>query len=375
MKFQSIPSNAPVKRQLKELAASGRIPHAILLHGPSGIGKMLMARTFAALLHCENPGADGEPCGECPACRQGASLNHVDTIYVFPVVKDKSSNPVSADYMEEFREFISRSPYMDYDKWCAMLAKKNAQPQIYVSESSSLEERLSVSTVRSKYKVVIMWLPEKLHEAAANKLLKLIEEPLGETVFLLVSDEPGRILPTIRSRCRPVEMMRLADEDIAAELERMTDMDHAEAMAAAHVAEGNMTSALRALDATGTSRMFFDYFVGLMRMAYSRDVAGLKTWSADVAALGRESEIRFYVYCTRFVRENFIYNFREPRISYLTKAEEQFARNFSRFIHEGNVERIVAEMDRAAAEIGANANGKIVNFDFAVKMIILLVKK
>ena len=373
MNFASIPSNLRVKRQLKEMVKEGRVPHAIMLHGPAGTGKMLMARAFAQLLHCTSPTTDGEPCGACEACRQHESFNHVDTIYVFPVVKtDKLKAPVSADYMEEFKEFVSRAPYMDFERWCGMFDKKNAQPVIYVSESDSLEARLALTTTRSRYKVVIMWLPEKMNEQTANKLLKIIEEPFADTVFVLVSDDLRSVLPTISSRCRPLEMTRLSDADVAGVLMEHGASDPADAMATAHTAEGDVNRALRALDATSSSRMFFDYFVRLMRLAYQRDVAGLKAWASDLTALGRETEVRFYDYAARMVRENFVYNFGESELVYLNSTETQFSRNFARFIHEGNVERIIAQIDSASADIAGNANGKIVNFDFAVKMIMLI---
>lgn len=175
MKFSQIPAHENVKRQLREMVADRRIPHALLLHGPAGIGKFMLARAFAQYLHCQSPTADGEPCGECPACRQYESFNHVDSLYVFPVVKtEKLKAPVSDDYMTEFKEFVASSPFMDFERWTGYFDKKNAQPVIYVSESEALEQRLSVTTTVSKYKTVVLWLPEKMNEQTANKLLKQI---------------------------------------------------------------------------------------------------------------------------------------------------------------------------------------------------------
>ena len=373
MKFSQIPSHESVKRQLRDMVADGRVPHAILLHGPSGIGKFMLARTFSQYLHCQNPTADGEPCGVCPSCMQHEGFNHVDSIYVYPVVKtDKLKAPVSADYITEFKEFVESSPFMDFDRWTTFFEKKNAQPVIYVSESEALEQRLAVTTTVSRYKTVIIWLPEKMNEQTANKLLNLIEEPFSDTVFILVSDDASSILPTIYSRCRPIEMKRLSDETVADYLIHRLAMDPQDAMAMAHIAAGDVNAALRAMDATSVSRMFFDLFVRLMRLAYQRDVKGLKEWSADVAALGREQAVKFYDYCRRLIRENFVYNFNVPELLYLNRTEAQFSKNFARFISENNAEAIIAEMDRAANDIAGNANGKIVNFDLAIKMIILI---
>ncbi len=373
MKFSQIPSHDNVKRQLRDMVADRRIPHALLLHGPAGTGKFMLARTFSQYLHCQARTPEGEPCGVCPSCVQHESFNHVDSLYVFPVVKtDKLKAPVSDDYMTEFKEFVQASPFMDFDRWTGYFEKKNAQPVIYVSESEALEQRLAVTTTVSPYKTVIIWLPEKMNEQTANKLLKLIEEPFADTVFILVSDNASAILPTIYSRCRPIEMKRLSDEAIAGYLTSHLAIDPQDALSMAHIAAGDINAALRAMDATSVSRMFFDYFVRLMRLAYQRDVKGLKEWSAEIAALGREQEVKFYDYARRLIRENFVYNFNVPSLLYLNRTEADFSKKFARFITENNAERIIAEMDRAASDIAGNANGKIVNFDFAIKMIILI---
>ena len=373
MKFSDIPARDSVKRQLKDIAASGRVPHALLIHGPAGGGKFMLARAFAQLLHCEHPGEDGEPCGVCVQCRRHEAGSQVDTLMVFPVVKDeKHRAPLSDDFIEEFRDFMRLSPYMDFDRWAASFEKKNAQPLIYVSESDALERRLAISAATSRYKIVLFWLPEKMNEAAANKLLKLLEEPADDTVFIMVSNDAAAILPTIRSRCRPIEVLRLDDASVASVLESRLAMDAADAMAVAHVALGDVNAALRSADATSVSRMFFDYFVQLMRLAYQRDVKGLRQWSNDVTAMGREQEIKFYDYCQRLIRENFVYRLNVPAITYLNREEEKFSQRFARFITERNAEAIIRHMGEASRDIAGNANGKIVNFDFAVKMIILI---
>ena len=288
------------------------------------------------------------------------------------VKTDKIKEPVSDDYIEEFRRFMTSSPFMDFDRWASTFDKKNAQPIIYVYESAALERRLATSASASRYKIVLMWLPEKMNEQAANKLLKLIEEPYDDTLFILVSDDASAILPTIRSRCRPIEVTRLDDATVADYLTRRLSMDSQDALASAHIAGGDVNAALRSVDATSVSRMFFDFFVRLMRLAYLRDVKGLLQWSGDVTSMGREQEVKFYDYCQRLIRENFVFRLNVPGITYLNRTEAQFSEKFARFITERNAEGIITQMNRASADIAGNANGKIVNFDFAIKMIILI---
>ena len=206
-------------------------------------------------------------------------------------------------------------------------------------------------------------------------MLKMIEEPYDDTIFIMVSDQPREILPTIYSRVQRIELKRLPDATIANYLTSNFDISEADAMAIAHIAEGNATRAMQALNETKETAEFFDLFVRLMRLAYQRNVKALRDWADELAGIGREREIRFYDYAMRMIRENFIYNFHIPELTYMTGTEEQFSTKFSRFINEANVEKIISTFNRAQTDIAGNANGKIVNFDVAIKTIMLLIKK
>ena len=374
MKFSEIPGHETVKQRLRQMALSGKLPHAILLEGPAGVGKMALARAFAQYIHCEHPDPNGDACGRCHSCRLHEAMNHIDTQYVFPVVKTDgmNSNPVSDDFRDQWVEYLKDRIYMDYQGWTALFGKKNAQLLTYVTESSALLHRLSFTSHVSRYKIVVWWLPEKMNEEAANKLLKMIEEPFDDTIFIMVSDRPRDILPTIYSRVQRIPVKRLPDETVARYLCDNYEISEADALAAAHLAEGNVVKAMEVLNQSKETALFFDMFVKLMRLAYQRNVAELRRWSDDLAALGRDCEIRFYDYAMRMVRENFVYNFNVPEISYMTSTEEQFSVRFARFITVDNVERIIRVFDRARTDIAGNANGKIVNLDVTIKIIMLL---
>ncbi|MEF2643408.1 MAG: DNA polymerase III subunit delta [Paramuribaculum sp.] len=377
MKFSEIPGHETVKQRLRQMALSGKLPHAILLEGPAGVGKMALARAFAQYIHCEHPDPNGDACGRCHSCRLHEAMNHIDTQYVFPVVKTDgmNSNPVSDDFRDQWVEYLKDRIYMDYQGWTALFGKKNAQLLTYVTESSALLHRLSFTSHVSRYKIVVWWLPEKMNEEAANKLLKMIEEPFDDTIFIMVSDRPRDILPTIYSRVQRIPVKRLPDETVARYLCDNYEISEADALAAAHLAEGNVVKAMEVLNQSKETALFFDMFVKLMRLAYQRNVAELRRWSDDLAALGRDCEIRFYDYAMRMVRENFVYNFNVPEISYMTSTEEQFSVRFARFITVDNVERIIRVFDRARTDIAGNANGKIVNLDVTIKIIMLLLPK
>lgn len=374
MKFIDIPGHEDVKRRLREMVDSDRIPHALILEGAEGIGKFSLARAFVQYLHCTNRTPDGEPCGHCPSCLQHQSFNHVDTYFVFPVVKlDKmTSAPVSDMFIDSWRDFIKNRLYLDSEEWAATFDKKNARPTTYVTESSELLHKLSLTAVTAKYKVVLWWLPELMVPEAANKLLKIIEEPFSDTIFVLVSDKPREILPTVYSRLQRLACRPLPDETIAAELMRRHAITPDEAAGLAHISKGNMIVAERNTQESDLADAAFERFKSLMRLAYQRKVRDLRQWANELAADGREKEVRFYEYAIRMLRENFIYNFRIPELIYLNNSEEQFSTNFSRFITERNVEKLMETFENAKNEIAGNCNGKIVNFDVAIKVILLL---
>lgn len=372
MRFSNIPAHDNVKERLRALADSDRIPHAMLLEGGSGIGKLALARAFAQYIHCTDR-QDGDSCGRCPSCIQHQALSHIDTHYVFPVVKPEKSTtpPISDDFLEEWKAYLDGRLFMDFEQWAETFTKKNAQPITYVTESNDLIHRLSYASHASQYKIVIWWLPEKMNVEAANKLLKIIEEPYKDTIFIMASDKPEALLPTIYSRVQRIKLRRLPDETIAKLLvDRGIDPTDAEAIA--HTAEGNMVKALRTVDTRGEDKARFDMFTSLMRLAYQRDIFKLREWGNELAALGREKEIKFYEYAARLIRENFIYNFRLPQIVYLNSAESQFSSRFARFITERNAEKLVETFENAIRDIAGNGNGKIINLDVAIKVILLL---
>lgn len=374
MKFSDIPSHDSVKDRLRQMVISDRIPHALLLEGPAGIGKYALARAFAQYIHCENPDPNGDACGECQSCRLHESMNHIDTHFVFPVVKLDGMNtaPISDDFITEWREYLSDNFYADVEAWTNTFTKKNARPVTYVTESSSLLHKLAFTSHISRYKIVIWWLPERMNEEAANKLLKMIEEPFEDTVFIMVSDNPRGILPTIYSRVQRIELKRLPDQIIADNLSRQFAVIPADAMAIAHIAEGNMLTAQKQLHRSKESEMFLDMFIRMMRLAYQRNIKDLRELTGEFSSLGRETQLRFFDYTLRLIRENFVYNFNVPQITYLNQSEAAFSSRFARFINERNVEKLLATFEKARTDIAANANAKIVSLDVAVKVILLL---
>lgn len=372
MKFSDILGNHQAIERIKNMIDNERVPHALLIHGDAGIPKLALARAAAQYIHCTHR-HDGEPCGQCPSCLQHQSFNHADTFFSFPVVK-KSENPTSDDFIEEWKDFLNENVVEDYQRWLQLLNKENAQPLIYQSESEKIIRQMSFAAYTSKYKVLILWLPEKMNEACANKLLKMIEEPAADCIFILVSNDAQAILPTIYSRTQRIELKKPSTENIAQYIAQHYHVDMQDAMAVAAPADGNVIQALHNMQLDSETKRFHEDFVKLMRLSYMRDLKSLKAWSEKIADYKREKTRRFLSYCTRMVRENFIFNLHNPALNYETKEEQLFSSKFAPFINEGNVENMLAEFNRAEKDIKMNGNAKIILFDMAITTTILIKK-
>lgn len=373
--------------QLQSQWRKGRLPHAILLDGPEGAGHMAVALDFARLLLCENPIAADDaaaddallrPCEACSGCAMTRKWTHPDLHFVFPVIRPKSASSttrvVSDLWLKEWREMLSQSTHFDLQQWEAAMGIENQQPQIFADESDELVRKLALTPSQGGWRVVVVWLPELMNTACANKLLKLLEEPPTQTVFLLVSHKAEAILPTILSRTQRLVVKAIPEGEIEAALQRERGLSPDDAHYVAHTAQGNYVRALRLLSVGHDEQEMLDMFVLLMRKCYLRDIKEMHAWSERMAGWGRERQKAFLDYALRLVRENFMMNFHRPELNYMTRSEEEFSTRFSRFINERNVLPIADELALARRDIAQNVNAKMVFFDFALKMIVLLIQ-
>ncbi len=361
MKFSDIAGHSETISALRSLADEGRIPHALLLSGISGIGKFRIARAFAQYIHCSKR-SGGDSCGVCPSCLQHQRHNNPDLHFIFPVL-NKEKRKVSADYIEEWKEMLNEWSYMPPEKWNDIISAGNSQPVIYVTESEDIISKASLSAFQEDYKIFLIWLPERMRPEAANKLLKIIEEPFDDTIFILVSNDDSKLLPTIFSRTQRFNLRPLSEHDIFLHLSSHRGVSEDVADTTAKISEGSVAKAEELICHPEELMEFSALFKEIMRMAYALKAAPLKTLSEKCAAMGREKLLRFLSYAARMIRENFIYNLHLSPLSLMTQDEEEFSQRFAPFIHEGNVEGLSNEISRASADISRNANGKIVMFD------------
>ena len=355
-----------VGRLMRQVEAD-RLPHALLLTGPEGAGKFALALSFASYLLCEHP-TDGDSCGTCPGCVKTSRLEHPDLHFIFPTIRKQTCKSL----YRKWEDMVTRTPYFNLDTWLAEMGADREQAVIYAQESDAIQDALHLHSTEGGRKVVIIWLPERMNEVTANKMLKLLEEPPEGTVFLLVSEAPEMLLPTVISRTQRFAVPPIAEGDMREALISRHGLDADTAARLSHEVRGSYTEALAILQSNDDEQQFFDQFVLLMRQAWARDIRGMMEQSRVMRGWGREKLRNFITYCLRLVRENFVYNFRIPSLTYMRQKEEKFATRFARFINERNVIPIARSMQRLGDDIAQNANAEIAFFDFSMKMIILI---
>lgn len=376
MQFRQIIGQDEVKRKLTGMVEGERIPHALLLFGPPGTGKRSLAVAMAQMLSCKAR-QPGDSCGTCSSCIKFSRLVHPDLHFVVPVASNQKAGPkaTTGDFMETWREVFLKNPYLSERQWYDAIDAENKQGIINVHESGAVIEKLAFKPYESDYRMMVIWLPERMNQHAANKLLKLIEEPPTNTLIIMVSENTDRILPTILSRTQLVHVPPLPADIIR---EALLEKQHADPEIledAVKRANGNFNQALSTLEEDAQEQNYFGMFTGLMRLAYGRKIGEINDWVDDAAAMGRERQKQFMDYCLRMLRENFMLHLDRQELHYMTAAEQDFSSRFSPFIHEGNVYDMAAEFNLAGNHIEANGNPRIVFMDLSIKLIRLLMRK
>ena len=367
MYFKDIVGQTKIKNELLQLAQENRVPHTQLFKSSPGVGAYELALAYARYLNCERP-TPTDSCGTCPSCVKMDKLIHPDLHFIFPTIKKNTSK----EYLSEWRDFVLATPYFTINQWLNFINAENAQAIIYEKDTQELIQTMALKSFEGKYKISIIWLPERMNSTGANRLLKLLEEPPKNTLFFLVSENPEILLPTILSRAQSIEIPALKESEIANYLSFKYGVAPNLSVEIAHSANGSINKALHTIQLDEDKQLFLNAFIFIMRSSYARRVKDIKTWSEDIAKLGREKQKQFLSYCQYMVRENFIHNFNQADLNYFNQDEKQFSRKFAPFINENNVIGIMNELDLAQQQIEQNGNAKIVLFDLALKLIVLI---
>ena len=344
---------------------------------------MQLALAYAQYLNCPHR-TEEDSCGVCPTCLQFQRLQHPDLHFVFPIV---GSDEICDNFLEPWRKIILEKRYFDLTDWHEALGVETKQSMIYEKESGEILRKLSLKAYGDGYKVMIIWHPEKMNAVTANKLLKILEEPAEKTIFLMVSETPEALLATIRSRVQTIRVPRLETDTIAEALQQR-GIPLTQAQDIARIANGSYLAAVKKADESEANQQELHDFIELFRDAYTvgvitdpakkfESLKRLRQWSLDMAdpKVGRERQKHFLQYAQNQVRENFIRNVGQPDLNYQMEAERAFSVKFAPFIHEGNVEGIMNQLDLAERQIEQNGNAKMIFFDLCLQMIILIKKK
>lgn len=376
MLFNQIIGQEHIKKHLQTSAENGRIPHAQLFIGKEGSGTLPMAIAYAQFLLC-NFSENKEACNlKC------SKLQHPDLHFAFPVTTNDSvkKNAVSNLFLEDWRSFIVAQPYGSLFNWLQHIGVENKQGLISVDEAEAVVKKLKLKSYEGGFKVMIIWMAEKMNISAANKLLKLIEEPPQKTVFLLITENEEQIINTIKSRCQALHFPVLSEQDIANSLSINYRVADNEAAKIAHQAEGNFNKALHLLQNDGNDLVFEEWFVAWIRTAFRAKgnaavVQQLISWSETIAKTGRETQKQFLEYCLQFFRQALLLNYRSDQLVFMNPKSGFDLSKFAPFVHSGNILDIEKELNEAMYHIERNGNAKIILLDLSMKLTRFLHKK
>ena len=375
MQFTEVIGQEEVKSRLIQTVRDNRISHAQLFLGPEGSGNLALAIAYAQFVNCEKK-QEWDSCGVCKSCLKYNKLIHPDLHFVYPVATTKSvtKDPVSDDFISDWRNGIIQNPYLNLSQWYQVIGVENKQGIIGKRESQEIIRKLTLKSYEAEYKIMVIWMPEKMNQTSANKLLKMIEEPPAKTLFLLVAEDTTYMLPTILSRTQLVKVPRLRIESLSKALENKHGLSSDESRSIAKIANGNYLEAHNLIKSSEQTEYNYEKFVLLMRICYGRKLMDIFFWVDEMAGIGRERQKSFFQYALRMVRENYMLTVAADSIVYLSEKEEGFSEKFHPFINDRNAMDIASELENAQADIERNAYAKIVLLDLSLK-IMKLIKK
>jgi len=382
MQFSEILGQEHIKSHLTKSANLGRIPHAQLFVGPEGSGTLAMAIAYAQYIICSNQNAENS--GSNEACNlKFNKISHPDLHFIYPTVstEEVKTKPKSIDFITEWRQFLSENLYGSLFDWYQTLGVKNKQGEIRVDDAQEILKSLALKSYEGGYKVMIIWMADKLNTAASNKLLKLLEEPTDKTVFILISENEEDIIQTIRSRCQVLHFNGLPEKIIADALVSRENIESKTAVKIAHQAQGNYNKALQLLQPDSESVFFEKWFVDWVRAAFrakgnAAAIQDLIQWSEQISGLGRETQKKFLHFCIDMFRQALLLNYQTPSLVYIEPQVEKFKlENFAPFVNGNNINDIFRELSDAMYHIERNGNPKIILTDLSIKLTRLIHKK
>ena len=376
MRLTDLIGQESIKTHLLTSVSTGRVPHAQLFAGSEGSGTLVAAIAYAQLLLSKS-----ENDSECIA--KFRNFSHPDLHFIYPTVSNETikTKPKSIDFISDWRVFLKDNPYGSLFDWYQMLDVKNKQGEIRVDDAQEILKTLALKSFEGGYKIMVIWMAEKINIAASNKLLKLLEEPTDNTLFILIAENEEDIIQTIRSRCQVLHFPKLLDVDISDALISQKSIETNLANKIARMAQGNFNKALQLLLTNSEDAIFEKWFIDWVRSAFrargnKTAILDLILWSENIAALGRETQKKFLEFCVDMFRQALMLNYQLPSLVYFEPKDEKFKlENLAPFVNGSNINDIFREISDAMYHIERNGNAKIVLTDLSIKLTRLIHKK
>jgi DNA polymerase-3 subunit delta' len=368
MRFQDIPGNTAIKDKLRQAVMNGKVAHAQLFLGREGALNLPMALAFATYLHCQNRTVE-DACGTCPACSKNLKYIHPDTNFIFPLANikgDEDDDKFKADIMKTWRRFLTEQPFGNHNDWMLHYGGENKQANISKEDSREIIRTLSLKSFESPFKVMIIWQPEFMHPFAANALLKIIEEPPANTFFLLVSNAPERLLPTILSRLQTIQVPLLSDEELNAWLTSQGHTDTSRIAAAVQLAEGNINMAMDLMDSEESHLQ--ERFANWMRACYKKEYAQLAGLAEDFHAEDKMAQRTFLQYSLNMLRETLLNVSGASAINRTHGGELKFIRDFSKVMNADKIDRSSLLITESSLFLERNGSAKMIFLDMSLKI-------
>ncbi len=368
MFFKDILGQEIVKQKLIENAGKNRVSHAQLFLGSEGSGKMSLAIAYARFLSCKDPGIE-DACGTCSSCIKFNKLAHPDVNFFYPIPSKKQGDRslISKDFINQWREYLTISPYVSLNNWYNFIGMENKQGIINSDDCNEIIRVLGYKSYESKYKIIIIWMIERLYHAAAPKLLKILEEPPANTIFLIVSENQDLILNTILSRTQLIKIPRLQDDAVAQGLIQKYNGEPEQARQIAFLAEGNFVRAKQMLQNSEINENNTNLLRDWLRACYKPDIASIVSFVDIFSKLGREKQKTFLTFAIEIFRQCTLLNFKADTLLRTTSSNEDFIRKFSGVLKPEIASPLTREFSQAIFHIERNANPKILFTDLSLK--------
>jgi DNA polymerase III subunit delta' len=373
MQFSKILSQEPIKQRLIRSARENRISHAQMFLGPEGSGSLPLAIAYAQYILCRNK-QENDACGACPSCLKATKLEHPDLHFSFPIVKERDVKK-SDDLIAEFRKAFLKQPYMNLRYWYSELDAEAKTGIIPTEEAGSIIHKLNYKSYEGEYKILIMWMPELMNPTASNNLLKIIEEPPDQTLFILVAENQENILPTILSRTQLIKIPRLEDSVIMESLTKEHDLSSEDASNFAMIAEGNYWLAVNLVTEVEDSGYNMETFRQWMLLCHRKNISGLLNWAEEIAGMNREQQRNFLKYALHIFRQCIIGTYSDNELLRVRDEERDFISKFSQFVHGYNIVPLSEAFNKAHYHIERNGNPKLVFVNLSFRVTTLMFPK